>query len=214
MELKWKDRKRHNQLMTWARDWLVERIIEPAEELGRVIVTNRMDEILEDLTMSAIKRSDQNTSARLEKQARLDRAREQREVLTVYLDRWWTSLEGGVPEMETSLEPHYTQKGLKRHRDLSKTDRARRTELEDAMEMVTEVVKDIMMEVGVRHDCGMSTACPAWYCCSQVKKADLEKRISNLSKLIDDLTLKDPELDNNRDIEHIPNEMLVPAWPQ
>jgi hypothetical protein len=205
MELKWKDKKRHNQLRTWARDWLVEMIVEPAEDLGRVIVTNRMDEILEDLTMSAIKRSDQNTSARLEKQARLDRAREQREVLTVYLDRWWTSLEGGVPEMETSLEPHYTQKGLKRHRDLSKTDRARRTELEDAMEMATEVVKDIMAEVGVRHDCGMSTACPAWYCCSQVKKADLERRINNLSKLIDDLTLKDPELEYIRDIiEHIP----------
>ena len=65
MELKWKDKKRHNQLMTWARYWLVEMIVEPAEDLGRVIVTNRMDKILDDLTMSAIKRSDQNTSARL-----------------------------------------------------------------------------------------------------------------------------------------------------
>ena len=101
--------------------------------------------------------------------------------------------------METSLEPHYTQTGLKRHRDPSKADRARRTELEDAMEMATEVVKDIMVEVGVRHDCGMSTACPAWYCCSQVEKADIERKISNLSKLISDLTLKDPELDNKRD---------------
>ena len=193
-------------LRTWARDWLVEMIVEPAETLGRRNATSRMDGILEDLIMAAIKRSERNTSARLERQARLDRAREQREVLTVYLDRWWTSLEGGVPEMKTSLEPHYTQKGLKRNRNLSKTDRARRTKLGDAMEMAAGFMKDIMAEVGVRHDCGLSTACPAWYCCSHNRRAELEKKILELNKLIDDLSLKDPELNDIKDTsEHIPN---------
>ena len=108
--------------------------------------------------------------------------------------------------METSLEPHYTHKGLKRNWNLSKTDKARRTELGDAMEMAAGVVKDIMAEVGVRHDCGMSTACPAWYCCSHNSRAELEKRILELNILIDDLSLEDPELNNIEDTsEHIPN---------
>jgi hypothetical protein len=179
--------------------------VEPAEGIGREIVTSRIKDILDDQILSAMEICEQNTSARLDRQARLDRAREQREKLILYLDRWWTSLEGGVPEMETPLEPDYILTGLKRHRDpsTSKTDMARKTEHEDTMEMASEVVKDIMLEVGVRHDCGMSTACPAWYCCDQVEKADIERKISSLSKLISDLTLKDPELDNERDIsEH------------
>ena len=61
LELKWRRKKKHNLLRTWARDWLVERIVEPAETLGRGIVTHRMDEILEDLMMTAIKRNEQDT---------------------------------------------------------------------------------------------------------------------------------------------------------
>ena len=38
----------------------------------------------------------------------------------MYLDRWWTTLQGGVPDIEIEMEPHSCQRGEKKKKEPTK----------------------------------------------------------------------------------------------
>ena len=92
--------------------------------------------------------------------ARLGKAKERREKLLTYLDRWWTTLEGGDPNLEKEMEPLPFQRGEKRKTDPNKKDILRQEERQDAQRMAGSMLDLVMDVMCVQHDCGYSTACP------------------------------------------------------
>ena len=89
-------------------------------------------------------------------------AEKQREKLLGYLDSWWTTLEGGIPEPEMELDANVTLgRGKKRKRKPSKKQKMREGVLMDekmaASETVDEILCTVISTVGVHHDCGHSS---------------------------------------------------------
>ena len=73
----------------------------------------------------------------------------EREKLLKYLDRWWTTLEGGEPNLEIEMEPLPFQRGEKRKTDPTKKDILRKEERQDAQRMagsMLDLVMDVMCE--------------------------------------------------------------------
>ena len=89
LELRWKAKKEHKERMRWTEEWLDERVLSPVIETGRVLVITRVETLVTDILDMSIILGEGRRSARLGK------AKERREKLLTYLDRWWTTLEGG-----------------------------------------------------------------------------------------------------------------------
>ena len=109
----------------------------------------------------------------------------------MYLDRWWTTLEGGEPNLEIEMEPHPIQRGGKRKKDPTRKDKIREEERQAASDGTgTGSMLDMIMGmVAVQHDCGYSTACPGWWCQRMAKKKILEAAIEQVTALVESLKL-------------------------
>ena len=69
-----------------AEKWLDERVLSPVIEVGQEIVNKRVKALVTDILDVSIQLGEGRRSDRL------GRAKEQRERLLTYLDRWWTTL--------------------------------------------------------------------------------------------------------------------------
>ena len=166
----------------------MEKIIPPTVDEGDRNVTERIHLVIDDLLTMVKSQSEGNESARLErlkkveskrkncldKLKRVEKAKLQKEEQLVYLERCWSTLENGVPEMVTDLDPHPSQKGWKRKRKADKSERRRLERKKEDKDLAMDVLEGILQQVEVEHDCGVSVACPAWLCCILVKEVKLE----------------------------------------
>ena len=96
------------------------------------------------------------------------------------LERYWSLLEGEIPDLEESFpEPDLCRK-MKRGIEPRRVNQG-----------VHMIINMVMGMVDVPHNCGISTACPAWYCCWLVECdkqeiSELSIRILNLKLEIDE----------------------------
>ena len=121
LELKWKSMKTHNMRINWTTEWLEEKLITPVISAGHEIVNTRVEKIVTDILDESIMIGEGR-----KQQTRLETARRRKETLLRYLDRWWTTLEEGVPDLEVDLEPHTLQRGEKRKKDATKKEKLRK----------------------------------------------------------------------------------------
>jgi hypothetical protein len=62
-----------------------------------------------------------------------------------HLESWWSTLEEGMPKLETKMESHPEQEGLaKRKRDFSKRDKDREREVENARECARDIIEEVI----------------------------------------------------------------------
>ena len=183
----------------------MENIIPPTVEEGDKNVTERITPVIDDLLRKAIYQSEVNESDRLErlkkvkirrkncleKLKRLEKAKEQKEKQLAYLERWWSTLENGVPEMVTYLDPHPSPKGWKRKRKADKSEMRKLEREKEGKVLATDVLEGILQQVEVEHDCGVSVACPAWLCCMLVKKRKLETELLVITEMMRTITCED-----------------------
>ena len=183
----------------------MENIIPPTVEEGDKNVTKRITLVNDDLLRKAIYQSEVNESARLErlknveirrkncldKLKRLEKANEQKEEQLAYLERWWSTLENGVPVMVTDLDPHPSQKVWKRKRRADKSEMRRLAREKEGKDLATDVLEGILHQVEVEHDCGVSVACPAWLYCMLVKKEKLETELLVITEMMRTITCED-----------------------
>ena len=106
----------------------------------------------------------------IKKEGRLKKAKSKKEKLLMYLDRWWTTLEGGEPDLEVEMEPLPTQRGGKRKKNPTKKDKIREEERQAAEEVAGSMLDTVMGMLAEQHDCGYSTACPGWWCEMMARK--------------------------------------------
>ena len=91
----------------------------------------------------------------------------------MYLDRWWTTFEGGAQDLEVEMEPNPHQRGEKRKIVPRKKDRMREEERQAAQDIEGSMLDLVMDRLCVQHDCGYSTACPGWWCMMMIDKKSL-----------------------------------------
>ena len=197
LELKWKERKAHSLRKVWAEEWLEERVLDTVVRVGSTNIAQRVEALVMDILDSSVKigRDRQSTRLDIEKEMRLKEAMRKKEKLLVYLDRWWTTLEAGdaYPEMET--QP--TQRSGKRKKDPTRKEKIRDEERKAAEEMAGSMVGCIMDMVDTQHDCGLSSACPGWWCQRLVKKRRVEKEVEKITSLIESWKLGEPDQEPN-----------------
>ena len=70
----------------------------------------------------------------------------------MYLDRWWTTLEGGAPDLLVEMEPHPSQRGEKRKIVPTKKDRMREDERQAAQDIAGSMLDLVMDRLCVQHD--------------------------------------------------------------
>ena len=113
LELRWSRIKEHHLSKRVVKEWLEEELLPGVRNAGQKLIVERAGELVEDLVRDAIRESEENSTSRLERNRRLEAAKKQREKLLDYLNIWWSTLEEGVPELETEMETHPFQRGRK-----------------------------------------------------------------------------------------------------
>ena len=119
LELKWKEMIAHNLRKRWAKEWLEEIIENEIVPIGRKKVEGRMIQLVLEMADQSTIIGAGNESRRKDKERndKLELASNKRERLLLYLDRWWTTLEGGIPDLEKEMELSPSQKGGKRKKE-------------------------------------------------------------------------------------------------
>ena len=97
LEIKWKEMKAHSMRKRWAEEWIDEKVLDRVIPMGSQKVNIRVNHLVMDLVDHSTKLGEVRRSMLLEikKEGRLKEARSKKEKLLMYLDRWWTTLEGG-----------------------------------------------------------------------------------------------------------------------
>ena len=155
---------------------------------------------MEDLVGNAVRESEENSTSRLERNRRLEAAKKQSEKLLDYLNIWWSTLEEGVPELETEMDTHPFQRGRKRKRRNGANGKERKLESKETVNMATNLVEEMIEEVSIQHDCGYNPACPAWYCCMICDKLNVMKQVYDLSEYIKILELSEEKVEETKNI--------------
>ena len=110
-------------------DWLMEELITTE------IVSSRVEELVDEILDKSTRIGERSAFARMEKETRLKKGRRRKERLLIYLDSLWTTLEGGVPDLEVEMEPHSCQRGEKRKKEPTKKDRIREEEMQSGRDV-------------------------------------------------------------------------------
>ena len=110
-------------------DWLMEELITTE------IVSSRVEELVDEILDKSTRIGERSAFARMEKETRLKKGRRRKERLLIYLDSLWTTLEGGVPDLEVEMEPHSCQRGEKRKKEPTKKERIREEEMQSGRDV-------------------------------------------------------------------------------
>jgi hypothetical protein len=197
LELKWKEMKAHSMRKVWAEEWIKERVLDTVVTVGSLSVAQRVEDVVMDILDNSVMIGEDRQSIRLdmEKEVRLKEAMRKKERLLVYLDRWWTTLEAGDPYPEMGTHP--AKRCGKRKKDPTRKEKIRDEEMKAAEEVAGSMLDCIMGMVDTQHDCGLSTACPGWWCQRMVKKRMLEVQIEEITSLIESWKLQEPDQQPN-----------------
>ena len=211
-KVKWKETKNHHQRLKWAKEILEENVIPPALAEGRKGIEKVVSSILDDLTPIVIERVEERASLRLE---RLDRVEQKRSLLLAKIERkkraevqritlmekleaTWRSLEAGNQSLPV-------QKVGKRKRNYDKEIHSRRM----AEQATENIITTILESVSSQHDCGYSTACPAWYCEMICERNELDIEIEKLSEQIKQLELEKQSMEEICTSGRIPTILIL-----
>ena len=201
----WKEKRDHHERLRWAKEWLVDTAISSAAVLGHDNVGLRVTSVLEDLLLAIPGLADQKSSLRM---ARLERGMEktkqirlkvkrrllaesQRKELLERLEAMWSELESGVPEAKMWKEPNPRQE----ERPCSKRERkpSKQEILESrlAAAISSQLVEELVGRLEIEHNCGISPACPAWWCEGLIERKKLVRNIDQLTEDIAKLQLEE-----------------------
>ena len=185
LEQRWQGVKEHHLRLRWAKEWLLNSVADKVVEEGAARVYIRVDGMMKDILEDAVEDAEgKNASRRMERKARLVEAEQQRNKLLMNLEKYWSALEGGIPDLEESFsEPDLCRK------------RKRGIEPRQINQEVDMIINMVLGMVDLQHNCGISTACPAWYCCWLVECDRMDKEITELSTRILNLKLEIDEED-------------------
>ena len=86
------------------KEWLLNSVADKVVEEGAARVYIRVDGMMKDILEDAVEDAEgKNASRRMERKARLVEAEEQRNKLLMNLEKYWSALEGGIPDLEESF---------------------------------------------------------------------------------------------------------------
>ena len=91
--------------LKWAKEWLLNSVADKVVEEGAARVYSRVDGMLKDILEDAVEDAEgKNASRRMERKARLVEAEKQRNILLMNLERYWSALEGEIPDLEEIVQ--------------------------------------------------------------------------------------------------------------
>jgi hypothetical protein len=220
-KVKWKETKNHHQRLKWAKEILEEDVIPPALAEVRKGIENVVSSILDDLTPTVIEEVEKRASLRLERLDRVEqrrslllaklerkkKAEEQRITLMEKLEATWRSLEAGNLSMSTGWVTLSSpvQKVGKRKRNYEEDIHSRRM----AEQATKNIITTILESVSSQHDCGYSTACPAWFCEMICERKELDIEIDNLSEQIKQLEIEEQSMEEICTSGRIPTILIL-----
>ena len=102
LETRWRGIREHHERSIWCLEWLLERVVKPAESEGTCRVCERVGVVLGKINGQAVMEGKQNSSRRLERRMKAEKKRLK---VMKHLESWWPTLEGKMPnEVFLSLE--------------------------------------------------------------------------------------------------------------
>ena len=125
------------------------------------------------LRMARLERATKKTTALRMKMERRRKAELERSNLMMKLGELWSTLEAGVPGVEKQQESHSSQeeephRDRKRKREPIRRDKitvkAEKSARKMGRELSSQLVEEVLLGMEIEHDCGISLACPAWFC--------------------------------------------------
>ena len=118
-------------------------------------------------------------------------AESQRKELLERLEAMWSELESGVPEAKMWKEPNPRQEERPCSKRKRKPSKQERLERRLAAAISSQLVEELVGRLEIEHNCGISPACPAWWCEGLIERKKLVRNIDQLTEDIAKLQLEE-----------------------